>query len=369
MAIALSCPKCNARMEYQDADAGRSGQCPTCKAEIQIPQRLKICVGCRRNVGVELASCPACGTELSAGRAAPAPPPVFAPVAMPGSDVVLTSGKAIWSITLGILALVATCITGLPAIILGSIALGEIQRSAGRLKGKGLATAGIVFGSVGSALVLCAPILVALLLPAVQMAREAARRTQCRNNLHQIGVALLNYHDQWGSFPPAYTVDATGRPLLSWRVLLLPYLGEKELYDEFHLKEPWDSPHNMTLQVRLPSVFQCPSELRAMPFTTSYVAVTGAGTVFPTDHTTRIADVTDGASFTAMVGEVQQGTIVWSKPDDVVMTNRGRRPGDIGSRHPGGSNMLFVDGSVRFVKDTADIHALTTISGGEAVEF
>jgi len=68
-------------------------------------------------------------------------------------------------------------------------------------------------------------VLVALLLPAVQQAREAARRAQCKNNLKQIGLALHNYHDAFGCFPPVASTDAQGNPLLSWRVALLPYLG------------------------------------------------------------------------------------------------------------------------------------------------
>ena len=81
-------------------------------------------------------------------------------------------------------------------------------------------------------------VLIALLLPAVQSAREASPRTNCKNNLKQIGLALHNYHDAYGSFPPAWTTDADGRPLLSWRVLLLPFLDEAPLYEEFDLTEP-----------------------------------------------------------------------------------------------------------------------------------
>jgi hypothetical protein len=210
-----------------------------------------------------------------------------------------TSGKAVASLVLGLFALVTACVTGVPAIILGAIALGDIRRSLGRLKGQGMATAGIVTGAIGSTLVLFIVLCLgpALLLPAVGMAREAARRAQCRNNLKQIGVALQNYHAAWNSFPPPYTVDSNGRPLLSWRVLILPYLNQQDVYDEFHLDEPWDSPHNRELTRLMLDVFTCPSDENAMPFATNYVAITGLGTAFPSNtRSYRAFAVTPGQS-------------------------------------------------------------------------
>ena len=84
-------------------------------------------------------------------------------------------------------------------------------------------------------------LLTTLILPAVQSSREAARRTQCVNNLKQIGLAMHNYHATYDTFPPAGTVDAEGKPLLSWRVLLLPFLEQDALYRQFHLDEAWAS--------------------------------------------------------------------------------------------------------------------------------
>ncbi|MFN0054259.1 MAG: DUF1559 domain-containing protein, partial [Planctomycetales bacterium] len=88
----------------------------------------------------------------------------------------------------------------------------------------------LIGGCALAVLLVCGGILAALLLPAVQQAREAARRTQCKNNLHQIGLALHNYHDAFNSFPPAYIPDASGRPMHSWRVLILPFLDQAPLY-------------------------------------------------------------------------------------------------------------------------------------------
>src|SRR5262245_52749889 len=99
----------------------------------------------------------------------------------------------------------------------------------------------------------------ALLLPAPRQAREAARRMQCSNHLKEIGLALQNYHDVYQSFPPAYVANGEGRPMHSWRVLILPYLGHKALYDQYHFDEPWDGPNNSQLHKEKVSVFCCPS--------------------------------------------------------------------------------------------------------------
>ena len=93
----------------------------------------------------------------------------------------------------------------------------------------------------------CGGILVALLLPAVSAAREAARRTQCMNHLKQVALALHNYHDVFQAFPPAYTVDEDGKPLHSWRTLILPYLEQAALYEQIDLSKPWDAPENRHL--------------------------------------------------------------------------------------------------------------------------
>jgi type II secretory pathway pseudopilin PulG len=86
--------------------------------------------------------------------------------------------------------------------------------------------------------------LFALMLPAGRVSRPAARRTQCKNNLKQVALALHNYADDHHALPPAYTVDAKGRPLHSWRTLILPYLDEQALYDSIDLSKPWDDPKN-----------------------------------------------------------------------------------------------------------------------------
>jgi 5'-3' exonuclease len=100
---------------------------------------------------------------------------------------------------------------------------------------------------------------VALLLPAVQAAREAARRMQCTNNIKQIMLAMHTYHDAHKCFPPVMTADKNGKPLHSWRVLILPFIEQQALYSQIRLDEPWDSEYNSRLHDMNIQTYQCPS--------------------------------------------------------------------------------------------------------------
>ncbi len=218
------------------------------------------------------------------------------------------------------------------------------------------------------------PVLIALLLPAVQAAREAARRAQCVNNLKQIGLAMHNYESANGAFPAAAIVDEQRKPLLSWRVAILPYLEQKSLYDKFKLDEPWDSPHNKALLKEMPAVYGCPSRnLAGEPGMTAYRVFSGPGAILDPTRPTRIAEVTDGLTNTFMVVESVEA-IPWTKPDDLPFGNARGLPGiplfGAGSKHPGGFNALFGDGSVRFIKMSISpqlFRGLITRSGGENI--
>jgi hypothetical protein len=117
-----------------------------------------------------------------------------------------------------------------------------------------------------------------LLLPAVEAAQEAARRMQCSGNLCAISLGLHNYHDHYGCFPPAIVKDADGKPMHSWRVLLLPFLSEYNLYNKYRMDEPWDGPNNRKLLGSMPSVYRCPSaghDGKSSRECASYLAVVG----------------------------------------------------------------------------------------------
>jgi prepilin-type processing-associated H-X9-DG protein len=215
-----------------------------------------------------------------------------------------------------------------------------------------------------------AGVLVAILLPAVQSAREAARRAQCVNNLKQIGLALHNYHAANNAFPSSAITDPKGKPLFSWRVAILPYIEQQGLYNRFKLDEPWDSPHNQALLKEMPSTYVCPSRARVEPFTTTYQVFTGGGALFESGRGVTLPGVTDGTSNTLMVVEAQNA-VPWTKPDDMTF-DPAAAPSlcGAGSSHPGGFNVLMADGAVRFIKNAIDLRvfrALITRAGGEVI--
>ncbi len=212
------------------------------------------------------------------------------------------------------------------------------------------------------------PVGVALLLPAVQAAREAARRSQSVNNLKQIMLADHNFISASNSFP-ANICDAEGKPMLSWRVAILPYVEQQGLYNEFHLDEPWDSPHNKPLLDKMPATYRSP---KASPKdnTTFYQAFVGEGSLYDTPRkASTLADITDGTSNTIAVVEAAKA-VPWSKPEDVPFDREKDIPKLGGLNWAGGFNAGFADGSVRFIKFSVNkdiLKALITKNGGEVI--
>lgn len=227
------------------------------------------------------------------------------------------------------------------------------------------------------AFLMCGGILAALLLPAVQAAREAARRIECSNNLKQLSIAMMNYEAVHRCFPPAYIPDEYGRPMHSWRVLILPYMEQESLYNKYHFDEPWDSPNNRALADQMPDLYACPSHAGPGSSETSYVMIVGPGTLSDGPTASRLGDVRDGLSNTIMLVEAVQSGINWLEPRDLdarqisYQINSPDESTGIQSDHPGGVNALICDGAVRFLEDTTDpetVKALSTIDGGEVLD-
>lgn len=220
-------------------------------------------------------------------------------------------------------------------------------------------------------------LLVALLLPAVNAAREAARRAQCINNTKQIVMAIEAYQQEHGEYPPAYTVDDAGRPLHSWRVLILPYLGADEaaLYSRFDLSQPWDAEVNRRWINEMPSVYACPSDSAGVMSETSYCVLTAPGYMFDADKAIKKADILDGLTQTLMLVEVVDSGIEWTEPKDIDGTRLAQginsgTPGCCGSNHRGGVVMAFADSSVQFMPDLTtpeELHEMATIAGNEVI--
>jgi len=243
--------------------------------------------------------------------------------------------------------------------------IGSVQRSEAGFEAVSRQT--LPGGNIGAS----APVMVALLLPAVQAARQAARRTQSANNLKQIGLAMHNYHDTMRGLPPSYSTDKDGKPLLSWRVHILPYIEQDHLYKRFKLDEPWDSEHNKKLIPLMPDVYRSPSS-GAEPGQTTYLTIRAeTSAIVPPkgDNKGRtsmpvgssFANITDGTSNTVMAVEASDARAVeWTKPDGFTPGKMNFTEGLFGM-YPQGANILFCDGSVRFIPNEVDIDTLKNL--------
>jgi hypothetical protein len=218
-----------------------------------------------------------------------------------------------------------------------------------------------------------APIAAALLLSvragSMTTSSEAAQRAASINNMKQIMLAMHNYHDANKRFPPAFKADKEGKPLLSWRVLILPMMEQGELYNQFHLDEPWDSENNKKLIAKMPPEFKSPNS-KAGEGRTNYLAVRGEKAMFPGKQGVRIADITDGTAHTiAIVEASDEKAAIWTKPDDFEYSEENPLQGLVGM-HPNVFLAGFADGSIRLIPTSIDpqvLKALFTRNGGEVV--
>ncbi len=278
-------------------------------------------------------------------------------------------------------------------------------------------------------------ILIALLLPAVQQAREAARRSTCKNNLKQIGVALHNYHNSHQTFPPGFVSGAAAPATANgwgWAAHLLPYLDQGPLYNQINFRRPiFDPVNSAALRTALP-VFLCPTDIaNPNPFNMTDATGTVLGQVTPSSYaatvgddssevsdvkcngaffrnsSVRMRDFTDGSTQTTLVGDrawgmtqgswigAPNGAIVkagslnpWNlttAPAEAIslvhnnwiniLTDSDGGLDDFSSLHVGGVQLLFGDGSVRFIASiTQDgplrksFWAMGTVHGNEVVQ-
>jgi len=148
--------------------------------------------------------------------------------------------------------------------------------------------------------------------------RSAALRNSCRNNLRQIGLALEQYVKDHGSYPPAYTVNANGKPLHSWRTLLLPYLEEEALYKKIDLTKPWDDPVNAAAFKTVVRAFECPSATFDTEMQrTTYLAVVSPQSCLRGGKSATKQEITDGLDKTVVVIEVPENkAVLWMSPQD-----------------------------------------------------
>jgi RNA polymerase sigma factor (sigma-70 family) len=197
--------------------------------------------------------------------------------------------------------------------------------------------------------------------------QKARRRTM--DNFKTLGLALNGFAltRKPPRYPPA-AISKDGKPLLSWRVAILPYIDQKALHDKFHLDEPWDSPHNKALLEPMPEVY-APVIHKAEPKgSTYYQALVGPGAAFEGDEGTKIQDFTDGVSWTILVVEAAKA-VPWTKPEDVPFDPSQPLP-KLGGQYEEGFHVVCADGGGLFLSKTIDRETflfLATRNGGEVI--
>jgi hypothetical protein len=267
--------------------------------------------------------------------------------------------------------LICTGLSFFFAILCGIVAKIEGRRSGGPLAAWQTVPTGIIVAAFG---------LLPVFVGAAEAIRWAAVKLNAMNGLVYIGRAFQAYEKEHGRLPPAAVRDAAGRPLLSWRVLLLPYLEAGELYREFHLDEPWDSPHNRPLLDRMPGVYRpTPGNPVPEPFMTYFQVFVGKGSPFGGEELTlEKIKAADGGANTILVVE-GGASVAWSKPVDLSYAADQPLP-PLGNLYlnecyvsPRGSFLtLFADGSIRcFFHDAPEslLRPLITWNGGEPLDW
>lgn len=183
-------------------------------------------------------------------------------------------------------------------------------------------------------------------------------------------MAVVNYHDVNGHYPPAYIADADGNPMHSWRVLILPYIEEHNLFDEYDFTKPWNSEANLRLAERMPAIYALHGEYQPGVVTTNYLAVVGENTLWPGAAKRMTHEVTDKHSATIMLVENVGQNVHWMEPRDLnydTMSLQVNSPNGVSSKYQAPA-VVLLDDSLRRLEDelTEDVfRALLTVNGGE----
>ena len=205
---------------------------------------------------------------------------------------------------------------------------------------------------------------------AVVRVNEANATITSSNNLKQIALAMHNYASANNdNFPPAAVVGKKGKPQLSWRVLILPYIEQDNLYKQFKLDEPWDSENNKKLLAKMPKVYAMPGKTAPGGTDTYYRAFVGNGAMWDWLTGTKITNIADGTSNTLMVVTAADA-VPWTKPDELEFDPEKDMTKLIGLVVNGKAQAALCDGSVRTLKKVPDrktLNALITKNGGEVI--
>jgi hypothetical protein len=232
--------------------------------------------------------------------------------------------------------------------------------------------------AIGGFIGLCFVGLVLALIPVEKRMGHPAR-TPSQNKLRQISLAMMNYCSAKMRLPNAYTANEAGKPIHSWRVSLLPYIDQSNLYQRYSFDEPWDGPNNSKLHDIIVPAYCCPETITAEAevFRTNYVLVTGAGTAFDGAKKVSAADIGDGMSNTLAIVEVKSSNTHWMEPLDITIDEMIARFSDEKLAkeycvHPGEINIALLDGSTHTLRvpiDADKLRNLIEIADGNVVDI
>lgn len=356
---------CGKLMEASEETAGQSVPCPACGASVFAPRMLGESIpGERRFDAPPSSSVTAELPTVPSDRGVHSELPI--------EDDRERSTKAFLGFIVSLVTIPVSVVWVWPSLLLWLIGLtlsilgfAEIKRSQGRLKGKGHAITGIVLCGLP---LIALPTLAFLVIPPI---REAAERLQSVKSLKMIGLAIHSYHDSHKQLPPHAIYSADRRPLLSWRVMILPYLEHDNLHRRFRFDEPWDGPTNIQLLPMMPEIYASPGKDDVPPGHTFLQVFTGPGTPFEAGLKLNLADIKDGTSNTILVIQADRA-VPWTKPEDIPFDPQGPLP-KVGGVFPRGVCFGLADGSVRYLErsqlNETKLRALITRDGGEKVSI
>ena len=344
--------ECGKQLQAREENAGRLVLCPACQRQVTVPDLPAAAVQQVEPIVVV----PPPPPPPRGGRDSPSgATKTNGSRRKSGRDAVrleAAAARRLASLLLGIFSFCGcSCLTGLPAIIMGILSLRDIGGAGGMLTGKPMALIGIVLGSLGT---LCLPpsyyFGVAKFREGVAKIKEigfenteqAANKQRSQNNLKQMALAMHNYNDTHHKLPPAGT-------FLSWRVAILPFIEQQGLYNQFKLDEPWDGPDNKKLLAKMPKIYQLPGDDKTPSDHTHYQVFVGNGAVFnPWFGGPIMAVCPDGTSNTILIAEVEKA-VPWTKPEDVPFDPTRSMLPLMSKYFRSGFQVALADGSVRTV--------------------
>jgi hypothetical protein len=225
----------------------------------------------------------------------------------------------------------------------------------------------IILGVSFLGMLMCGGVLVALLLPAIGAAREAAQRMHRSNNMKQVGLGMHNYHSAYNQLPFTVCANSSGEPTIGWRLAITPFVEGQPQWAAVNPDEAWDGPNNRLIAESPPSTFQV---IDAAPGMTNIFVIVGPDTMFPpTPLTTiRFRDTLDGLAGTVMAIELPNRETQWSSTNNLTPDEAYAAIGELEPRQV--AHFLMGDGSVRAVTadlDRTTFDGLVTRAGGEQI--